>query len=96
MEGGARIKTLKLSNNQIGDDGMKHIAALLRNRPTLTTLHLDGNQIGDDGVQQVAKALTHRQMKLERLYLHKNKNITDRSFNHLRNIFIENHKLKSI
>jgi Ran GTPase-activating protein (RanGAP) involved in mRNA processing and transport len=75
---------------------MKHIATLLRIRPTLTALYLDGNQIGDAGVEQLAKALSHPLVNLQKLYVHENKQITDRSVNYLVRMLNQNHSLNTL
>jgi Leucine-rich repeat (LRR) protein len=46
----ARLTTLDLSANQIGDDG----ARALTNLPNLSYLYLSANQIGDDGARALA------------------------------------------
>jgi hypothetical protein len=37
---------MHLSNNKIGDDGMKSIGHMLKFNRCLREIHLDGNQIG--------------------------------------------------
>lgn len=93
---GAPIKTLRLSQNRIDDDGMKHIATLIQSRPMLTTLYLDGNRIQDLGVEILTKTLSSRLVQLEKLYLHENKRITDRSVTDLIDMLQKNHSLKTL
>eukprot|EP00808_Paulinella_micropora_P017141 g45646.t1 len=50
------LKTLGLSFNGIGDEGVKHIAAALKANKVLQTLNIEGNEIGD---QDSTKGASH-------------------------------------
>lgn len=88
------IKSINLSNNNIGDDGVKHIIALLRMKETLTILYLNNNQIGDQGVKLLADTLSHHTSKLKNLYLNENPRITNQCVDHLVKMFKLNQSLK--
>ena len=49
------LKSLNLSNNRIGDEGAKAIAATVS--PQLTSLYLDDNSIGAEGAKAIAEHL---------------------------------------
>jgi Ran GTPase-activating protein (RanGAP) involved in mRNA processing and transport len=51
------LTTLDLYDNEIGDEGAKHLAQTLQINRTLTTLHLYSNQIGAEGAEHLAEAL---------------------------------------
>ena len=54
-----QINNLYLSNNEIGDDGAKELAANLHHCTQLNTLDLSQNEIGDDGAKELAANLHH-------------------------------------
>lgn len=51
------LKTLDLSNKNIGYTGTKAIANALRENKTLTTLNLSNNNLGVEGVKAITRAL---------------------------------------
>jgi hypothetical protein len=51
------LKSLVISNNNIGDAGALELAAALRQNDTLDILNLDSNQIGSDGASALSDAL---------------------------------------
>ncbi|CAF2205890.1 unnamed protein product [Rotaria magnacalcarata] len=91
----APIKVLNLSNNNIGDEGVRHLVEVIKRKRTLTALHLNGNQISDEGVKLLANALCHPGTNLQKLYLHNNKRITDSSVDVLINMLKQNQSLKT-
>ena len=70
-----RVKTLFLSSNSIGGEGVKHLAAALRKECKLLDLNLSGNFIGDAGASAVASLLAANSLK--RLNLRSNRSISD-------------------
>ena len=50
------LKTLYLTSNEIGDEGMKAFAAAMGSLAGLTTLRLNNNKIGDEGMKAFAAA----------------------------------------
>jgi Ran GTPase-activating protein (RanGAP) involved in mRNA processing and transport len=50
---------LDLANNEIGAEGAKAVAELLRHKP-ITSLDLNMNEMGDTGMAELAKALKAR------------------------------------
>ena len=68
------IKRLYIYNNNISDEGIKHLAAALKenNNDTLQTLDLDGNNIGDEGAKYIADMLAVNKT-LQRITLDNNK-----------------------
>jgi NLR family CARD domain-containing protein 3 len=44
-------------NNSIGLEGVKHLAAAIKENDTLEKLFLDGNNIGDEGAKYIAEML---------------------------------------
>jgi hypothetical protein len=52
-----RVILLKLYDCQLGADGAREIAAVLRENSTLHTLNLDGNGVGADGAREIAAVL---------------------------------------
>lgn len=63
---------LSLHNNQLGDEGIKHLIGLIF-RPGFPRLLLDNNNVGDDGCLALASALDSRpHPHLSELYLQDN------------------------
>ena len=87
---------LNLSNNLIDDTGAKRLVALFQSKKSLTELYLNDNRIGDEGVQLIARALSSSKATLRKLYLSKNKRITDRSVDELIEMFGKNQSLNSL
>lgn len=92
----APIKVLDLSNNNIGDQGAEYLAELLEKKHTLTDLHLNSNRIGDKGVQMLSSVLSRRATKLQRLYLHNNSSISDKSVDYLVDMLKRNQSLNTL
>lgn len=61
----AKLKTLDLSSNKIGDEGMKAFASTIASRSleNLQELRLDQNKIGDAGMTALAGAIASGYMK---------------------------------
>jgi hypothetical protein len=57
----SELRSLYLSNHQIGEAGAKHIASLTQ----LTSLNLGGNQIGDSGAKHIASLTQLASLDLE-------------------------------
>ena len=70
-----RVKTLFLSSNSIGGDGVKYLASALKQECRLIDLNLSGNSIGDAGAAALAGVLAAN--TLRRLNLHSNRSISD-------------------
>ena len=82
-QGFCELKRLNLMNNNITDEGVKHLCtALTHTNCTLNSLDLAGNNITDEGVKHLAAALTHTNCTLNSLNLRRN-NITDEGVKHL-------------
>ena len=54
-----KLRTLRISRNQLGDSGIAHVASALRHNKCLTALYADANEIGDGGAIAIAKSLLH-------------------------------------
>ena len=67
-----KVKSLQLSNNNLGDAAAKGIAEALETNTSLTQLTLHNNSIGSDGGFAFAKALAYNET-LVSLYLSANK-----------------------
>ncbi|CAF3576735.1 unnamed protein product [Rotaria socialis] len=92
----APVKVLNLSNNNIGDEGVRHLVEVIKRKRTLTALHLNGNQISDEGVKLLASALCRPGTNLQKLYLHNNKRITDLSVDVLISMLKGNQSLNTL
>ena len=80
-QGFCELKTLNLNNNNITDEGVKHLAtALTHTNCTLNSLNLGANNITDEGVKHLSTALTNTNCTLNSLILGAN-NITDKGKN---------------
>ena len=51
------LTEIDLTNNEIGDEGVKLLADILRRNPNITTLNLSLNNIGDEGLSTLAEVL---------------------------------------
>jgi Ran GTPase-activating protein (RanGAP) involved in mRNA processing and transport len=92
----APIKTLNLSNNNIGDEGARYLAEVLKVKRTLIQLDLSGNQVTDGGVQLLAKALCYPTANLAKLYLNNNQRISDLSADYLVDMLKQNRSLNAL
>jgi Ran GTPase-activating protein (RanGAP) involved in mRNA processing and transport len=61
LTGHASLAVLKLGSNNIGNEGVPHVLAMLSATPTLTVLNLGGNGIAAEGCALIADALRQRQ-----------------------------------
>jgi Ran GTPase-activating protein (RanGAP) involved in mRNA processing and transport len=92
----APIKILNLSHNNIGDEGAKYLAEVLKVKRTLIQLHLNDNRISDRGVQLLANALCDAKTNLTNLYLHNNRLISNLSVGYLTNMLNQNRSLNTL
>ena len=82
-QGFCELKRLDLWNNNITDEGVKHLATALTDANcTLNSLIVGRNNITDEGVEHLSTALTHTNCKLNSLNLGLD-NITDEGVKHL-------------
>ena len=96
-QGFCNLKSLNLTLNGIGDEGVKYLTtALINNNCKLNTLGLKGNDITDKAVEHLTKALINNNCKLTNLGLEGNE-ITDKGVEHLTKALINNNcKLNSL
>jgi len=64
----SNVSQLYLGNNEIGDNGLVHLAKCINSCKYLTSLGLSSNNIGDRGVVELSAAL-HKNITLRSLYL---------------------------
>ena len=77
------LKRLNLGDNDITDEGVKHLSTALKHTNcTLNSLNLGGNNITDEGVKHLSTALTHTNCTLNSLNLADN-NITHEAVKYL-------------
>ena len=82
-QGFCELKRLSLGDNDITDEGVKHLStALTHTNCKLNSLNLWRNNITDEAVKHLATALTHTNCTLNSLNLGGN-NITDEGVKHL-------------
>ena len=82
-QGFCELKRLNLADNNITDEGVKHLAtALTHTNCTLNSLNLVGNNITDEGVKHLSTALANTNCTLNSLNLEYN-NITGEGVKHL-------------
>jgi Ran GTPase-activating protein (RanGAP) involved in mRNA processing and transport len=86
-----KLNVLNLGNNRITNQGMKHLAQMIRTNRTLTDLYLQQNAISDEGVQILANAIENHNATIEYLSLESNKLLTDLSVDFLLQM-IRNHR----
>jgi Ran GTPase-activating protein (RanGAP) involved in mRNA processing and transport len=55
----SNLKVLNLCNNELRDNGAKHIASLLDTNTSIEHLWLSANMIGDDGTEAICNSLRH-------------------------------------
>ncbi|KAL7553264.1 hypothetical protein ACHAWF_016519 [Thalassiosira exigua] len=70
------LLVLNLHCNNIGDEGIKHLAKAIKANQHLQTLHLNGNRIGDKGASYLADAFA-KNKSIRKVYLKNNRGITD-------------------
>ena len=85
----------KLSLNSVGfqDEGLRHLATMLKKNKTLSELHLPQNKIGDIGFQDLVDVLTENNETLRVLSLEWNYFGSTESFQALNNLLRINKKL---
>lgn len=89
----ATIKVLNLTNNNIGLQGIKLFADVLKKEnTTLKGLSLAGNNIGDEGAKSIADMLVVNK-SLQVIELHNN-HISLQGFKHLADVLKENKTLE--
>jgi len=86
-----RVKTLFLSNNSIGGDGVKYLASALKQECRLIDLNLSGNSVGDAGATALAGVLAAN--TLRRLNLQSNRSISDIGVKRLCSALVSNTSL---
>ena len=80
-QGFCELKRLSLGDNDITDEGVKHLStALTHTNCKLNSLNLEYNNITDEAVKHLSTALTHTNCTLNRLNL-TNNNITEKGRN---------------
>lgn len=92
----ATLKKLCLSNNNITDAGVEHIARMLETNKTLTHLWLNSNRITDGGLKRLAEVMTNTNKTLQVLALEWNNFRSDSSVDVLINMFQKNSSLKNL
>jgi len=90
------LKKLDLSQNDVTDEGARHLAQMLKTNKKLTHLTLSNNKIGDEGVQLLADALRNRNTTLQSLSFTENKLLSDASVASLVNMLRHNQSLKRL
>lgn len=55
----SKLKILKLSNNQIGSEGIGALSSAFDHNETVTDLDLSNNNLGDKGAEKVATLLAN-------------------------------------
>jgi hypothetical protein len=68
LEQSSSLQELVVSDNHIGDEGAKMLAAALSQNSSLLELNLNGNEIGDQGAKALGAALAQN-VSLTTLYL---------------------------
>jgi hypothetical protein len=63
----AKLLSLNLSSNRIGDEGAKSLARALRTNRTLLVLNLSSNQIGDAGAKAFADVISKFALTFEEI-----------------------------
>lgn len=88
----------KLSLNSVGfqDEGLRHIATMLKKNKTLSELHLPQNKIGDVGFQDLITVLTENNETLRVLSLEWNRFGSTESFQTLNYLLRTNKNLTSV
>ena len=88
------LEQLNLEGAEIGDEGVKHLAAVLTGNGAVEVLILRGNNIGDEGVLSLATTLLFN-TSLRVLLLGQN-NISDAGADKLADLIVYNHVLDQI
>ena len=90
------LKALSLGHNGITDEGVGHLAEMLKTNETLIDLWLPWNRISDSGVRRLADVLMHHNRTLKRLSLDMNKLVSDSSVDVLIDAINQNPSLTAI
>lgn len=90
------LQHLYLGQNDITDEGLKHLSKMLRTNRTLTWLWLTGNEISSDGIECLGTVLADHNLTLEWLFLNSNKLINDSSVDDFVHILKRNQTLKTL
>lgn len=88
----SNYRTVFLNYNEIGDEGVLHIAKILSSNTTIQELYLDSNKISDKGVNNIAEALSNNKT-LHLLALSQN-NITDEGVTRIAEALSKNKALR--
>lgn len=88
-----KLKRLALTSNNITDEGVQHLAEMLKLNTSLNQLWLGFNKITDYGVQILTDALAYHNKTLHVLSLSWNKLVTDLSVDYLIHMFEHNKTL---
>jgi Ran GTPase-activating protein (RanGAP) involved in mRNA processing and transport len=89
------LQHLYLGQNDITDNGLKHLSDMLKTNRTLTWLWLSGNEIGNEGIEYLSHILADYNVTLEWLFVNSNKLITDSSIDGLLHMLKRNNTLKT-
>ncbi|CAF3075217.1 unnamed protein product [Rotaria sp. Silwood2] len=92
----SRLNRLALTSNNITDEGVKHLAEMLKLNISLTQLWLGFNKISDQGVKILTEALAHHNKTLYVLSLSWNNQVTDSSVDFFINMFEHNQTLRTV
>ncbi|CAF3446162.1 unnamed protein product [Rotaria socialis] len=90
-----KLRRLALTSNNITDEGVQHLAELLKVNCSLTELWLGSNKITDRGVQMLTDTLVHYNKTLCVLSLSWNKLVTDASVDFFIDLFENNQTLRT-
>ncbi len=90
------LQHLYLGQNDIADEGLKHLSNMLKTNRTLTWLWLTDNEISNQGVEFLSNTLAHYNITLEWLFLNSNKLITDSCIDDLIHMLKRNNTLKTL
>ncbi|CAF1333352.1 unnamed protein product [Rotaria magnacalcarata] len=91
-----KLRRLALTSNNITDEGVQHLAEILKMNCSLTELWLGFNKITDRGVQILTDALAHYNKTLCVLSLSWNKLVTDSSVDFFIDMFENNQTLRTV
>jgi Ran GTPase-activating protein (RanGAP) involved in mRNA processing and transport len=95
-ENNCNLQTLALHSTDISDNGVQHLAEMLKTNQSLTLLGLSNNRISDRGVQLLVKVLSQDNATLQWLLVHKNNSISDAIVEPVIEMLKKNQSLKGI
>jgi len=90
------LSELNLGSNGITDEGIKHLVHMLRTNKTLTELHLSENDITDAGVKILTDVIQNGNTTIEKLWLSRNKLLTDSSVSYFIPMIKQSSSLKKL